>query len=157
MNTQIENIVKFNRDAGLLEAGYDDFLESSMLIEEALEGFPLDGLTALCAATEANTSLPKHVSRGITAIASGGTLTDIKSVPIRDVDRLDKACDAVFIAVGSIAKLRLNPEQIARALDTVTSANLAKLTCPKDKFGKLTKPSTFVGPEAALQRILDER
>ena len=31
-----------------------------------------------------------------------------------------------------------------------------KLSMPKDEFGKLMKSSNFVGPEAALQAILDE-
>ena len=37
--TFVQQIYDFNKQAGLLEKGYDDFLESSFQIEEALEGF----------------------------------------------------------------------------------------------------------------------
>ena len=76
---------------------------------------------------------------------------------ITDVDRLDKAIDAIVFAIGSIAKLGLSPAQITRAIDVVTEANLQKLSMPKDEHGKLMKPKGFVGPEAKLQAILDER
>ena len=39
MLNPIKRITQFNQDAGLLGKGYDDFLESSFQIEEALEGF----------------------------------------------------------------------------------------------------------------------
>ena len=44
MISSIKEIVKFNKEAGLLENDYDDFLESSFQVEEALEGFNLDNL-----------------------------------------------------------------------------------------------------------------
>ena len=76
---------------------------------------------------------------------------------ISDVDRLDKACDAVVFAVGSMAKLGLNAQQITKALNIVMKANNQKLSMPKDEHGRLMKPDSFVGPEAELQKLLDER
>ena len=37
------------------------------------------------------------------------------------------------------------------------TTNKTELSMPKDEFDELTKPTDFVGPEAKLQAILDER
>ena len=81
---------------------------------------------------------------------------DSKPTNIPDVDRLDKACDAVVFAIGSMAKLGLTPAQIIEAMNIVTEANLQKLSNIKiDSSGKLLKDSNFVGPETKLQALLD--
>ena len=158
MNNPIKEIYRFNQQADLLKNGYSDFLESSFQIEEALEGFgDLPYLAARLAGDEPET-IPnpltaKDISRQIAALAE----MDSKPTNLPDVDRLDKACDAVVFAVGSMAKLGLNPQQITKALNVVMKANFQKLSMPKDEHGKLTKPENFVGPEADLQKILDER
>ena len=149
MSDFIQEIYDFNKQAGLLEKGYDDFLESSFQIEEALEGFNLITLTSILSPDDKYLH-PKELSRVILSKVG-------ESANISDVDRLDKAIDAIVFAVGSIAKLGLNVEQIHRAIGAVTEANLQKLTMPKDEHGKLTKPADFVGPEVKLQAILDER
>lgn len=162
MSDFIQEIYDFNKQAGLLEQGYSDFLESSFQIEEALEGFDVTKLTNLHRAVahpaldlpEGYKSTPKEVAREIIARVNNSTTGDNK---IPDVDRLDKAIDAIVFAVGSIAKLGLTPNQISKAISIVTNANLQKLSMPKDEFGKLTKPADFVGPEVELQKILDER
>ena len=153
----VQQIYDFNKQAGLLEKGYDDFLESSFQIEEALEGFPnLQNLANILTDEESeyrvrDDASPKNISRAIVQYAIGDT-------PISDVDRLDKAIDAIVFAIGSIAKLGLSPAQITRAIDVVTEANLQKLSNIKvDSNGKLLKDSNFIGPEAQLQSILDER
>jgi hypothetical protein len=57
-----------------------------------------------------------------------------------------------------MAKLGLSAQQITEALNIVMKANNQKLSMPKDEHGKLMKPaSSFVGPEAELQKLLDER
>lgn len=146
--TFVDQIYSFNSQAGLLDKPYSDYLESSFQIEEALEGFTaLPQLGALLGVHEAT---PKHLSRSIVATANDGS-------NLSDVERLDKACDAIVFAFGSIFKLGLTPEQAAKAVSIVMSANLAKLSMPKDEFGKLTKPADFVGPEAHLQELLNER
>ena len=162
--TFVDYIYDFNLVAGLLQKGYDDRLESSFQIEEALEGFSERNLLFLGNvimgdAFTATTKLPREVSRAIiTTAAIGGNGPYGESlVPISDVDRLDKACDAVVFAIGSMAKLGLTADQITRAMDAVTTANLQKLSMPKDSYGKLMKPDNFEGPEAKLQVILDER
>ena len=99
---------------------------------------------------------PRDVSRAIMSICRNAE-AGIPPANISDVDRLDKACDAVVFAIGSMAKLRLSPDQINRAMRAVTDANLQKLTMPKDAQGKLMKNPDFIGPEARLQLILDER
>lgn len=149
----IEQIHQFNHDAGLVEKGYNDFLESSFQIEEALEGFPYicDVFHALEPEMEISNKQARDTSR---AILSKATTT---STTLSDVERLDKACDAVVFAIGSMTKLGLTVEQITRSLNAVMHANFQKLTMPKDEFGKLMKPENFVGPEVVLQQILDER
>lgn len=150
----IDVIVNFNKDAGLLEKGYSDFLESSFQIEEALEGFsglsvlqnllveePIDGYSKAKA---------RDLSRAIVALANQDDI-------LSDVDRLDKACDAFVFAVGSMAKLGLTADQIRHALAIVMNKNMQKLTMPKDQYGKLLKPDNFEGPESELQKILDQR
>lgn len=149
MLNPIKQVYDFNLKAGLLNRGYDDFLEASFQVEEALEGFDLEALAIrINGSTDVHPYTAKDLSRQIVGSCAR---------PLSDVDRLDKACDAVVFAIGSMAKLGLNPNQITKALNTVMNANLAKLDMPKDEHGKLTKPDNFVGPEAKLQEILDER
>ena len=147
----VDQIHEFNSQAGLLDKPYDDFLESSFQIEEALEGFDVSRISTELTSEPFTTDSPKVLARRILV---GEKFRDSF---LTDVERLDKACDAIVFAFGSIFKLGLNPEQAARAVSIVMSANLAKLSMPKDEFGKLTKPADFVGPEAQLQELLDER
>ena len=154
--TFVQQIYDFNKQAGLLEKGYDDFLESSFQIEEALEGFgDLPYLQVrLHSEGEHYEELcnPKEISRQIVRLAE----MDSKPTNIPDVDRLDKACDAVVFAIGSMAKLGLTPDQIVEAMNIVTEANLQKLSNIKiDSSGKLLKDSSFIGPETKLQALLD--
>lgn len=153
----VQQIYDFNKQAGLLDRGYDDFLESSFQIEEALEGFnSLEYLGKLLTKDEMSIeSNPKELSRMIVNAALDKELSGYED--ITDVDRLDKAIDAIVFAIGSIAKLGLNVEQIHRAIGAVTEANLQKLSMPKDEHGKLMKPKGFISPEAQLQAVLDER
>lgn len=152
MENPIKLVYKFNQQAGLLNKGYDDFLESSFQIEEALEGF--EHLSTLAEVLGVDTTLPKlprELSRKIVNLAKN-TQNNIS-----DIDRLDKACDAIVFALGSIFKLGLTPAQATQALNVVMKANMAKLSMPKDEHGKLMKPVDFVGPEAELQAILNKR
>ena len=148
MSDFIQEIYNFNKQAGLLEKGYSDFLESSFQIEEALEGFNIEEVSQNTTDYQFKTSSAKELARYI---------LEHEQFTGSDVDRLDKAIDAIVFAVGSIAKLGLTSEQIHRAIGVVTEANLQKLTMPKDEHGKLTKPADFVGPEVKLQEILNER
>lgn len=150
MVNPIKQIYDFNQKANLL-VGYTDCLEDSMVIEECLENHSsLSSLGKLFHLSPED-STPKQLSRDIVATSHN------RDLPIADIDRLDKACDKAILAIGSMAKLGLNPNQITRALNTVMQANLSKLSSPTDSTGKLTKPADYVGPEAKLQLILDER
>lgn len=146
-------IYDFNQGAGLLDKGYDDYRESAFQIEEALEGFDMQRLAHF---VHSDSVKPRDVSRAIMSICRNAE-SGVPPANISDVDRLDKACDAVVFAIGSMAKLGLSPDQINRAMRAVTDANLQKLTMPKDAQGKLMKPDNFEGPEAKLQLILYER
>ena len=152
MLNPIKRIVTFNRDAGLLDKPYSDNLECSFIVEEALEGF--GNLHILAAALGTESSDPKQLSRAIIGVAQGSDPAELS-----DVVRLDKACDAIVYAVGSIAKLGLNAQQITQALNIVMDSNLDKLKSKTyDAEGKLLKdPATFVGPEPRLQALLDKR
>jgi hypothetical protein len=143
VTTFVDQIFDFNQQAGLLDQPYDDFLESSFQIEEALEGFNLSTLP-----NQIGGECPKTISRQICRpLTFNGS----------DVDRLDKACDAIVFAFGSMFKLGLTPKQASEAVSVVMNANLQKLAMPKDSFGKLLKPADFVGPEANLQALLNAR
>lgn len=158
MLNPIKRIVQFNQDAGLLGKGYDDFLESSFQIEEALEGFG-DLPYLQCRLHSEGKSIdelcnPKELSRQIVRLAE----MDSKPTNISDVDRLDKSCDSVVYAIGSMAKLGLSAQEITQALNIVMDKNLEKLKNKSyDAEGKLLKDPSFVGPEAQLQLLLDKR
>ena len=157
MLNPIKRIVQFNQDAGLLDKGYDDFLESSFQIEEALEGFNPEFIIlsmheSVISNFNGDITSPKDVSRHLvsTALTSDCSITD--------VDRLDKACDSVVYAIGSMAKLGLSAQEITQALNIVMDKNLEKLKNKSyDAEGKLLKDPSFVGPEAQLQLLLDKR
>lgn len=159
MQNPIKAIYQWQKEAGNLEQPYDDFLESSFQVEEALEGF--EHVDYALAELDAYTSCPKGVSRAIIEAAQRGKPRGSDSTcvwnEISDVDRFDKAIDAVIFAIGSMGKLGLTPQQIQRGLLLVNHANMQKLGMPRDEHGKLIKPKGFVGPEEQLQKILDER
>lgn len=155
MTNPIKDIIQFNKDAGLLDNGYNDSLESAFQIEEALEGFDLSMLSRLLAPRSADTLSPKLLSRAIVKVAKDNTLLDIE-----DVDRLDKHCDGFIYHVGSMAKLGLDYHQIIKALNIVITANKSKIGCSLDSSGKLNKPEGFKdthSPEPKLQELLDTR
>ena len=147
----VDQIYDFNSQAGLLTQPYSDFLESSFQVEEALEGFDVSRISSDFFSEPFTTDSPKVLARRLLICEK------FRDTQLSDVDRLDKACDAIVFAFGSIFKLGLTPDQASRAVSAVMSANLAKLSMPKDSFGKLTKPADFEGPEPILQSILDER
>lgn len=155
MLNPIKEIVKWQHDAGNASKPYNDFLESSFQIEEALEGFgDLPYLQCrLHSEGEYNEELcnPKELSRQIVRLAE----MDSKPTNIADVDRLDKACDAIVYAIGSMCKLGLDHHAITKALNIVNDANKQKLNCKRDNLGKLEKPLDFKGPEEKLQELLD--
>ncbi len=143
MLNPIKEIVKWQRDAGNAAKPYDDFLESSFQIEEALEGYEIEyGFTV-------DLDTPKEMSR--TIVRAQGQFIGT------DVDRLDKACDAVVFAIGSMTKLGLDHHAITKALNIVNDANKAKLGMSRDAEGKLLKPDNWekYSPEPLLQKLLD--
>ena len=155
MLNPIKEIVKWQRDTGNAAKPYDDFLESSFQIEEALEGFTdLFELAKVLSRSDKITvksESPKDLSRAIIALAS----TEYDD--ISNVDRLDKACDAIIFAIGSMAKLGLDHHAITKALNIVNDANKAKLGMSRDSEGKLLKPDNWekYSPEPKLQELLD--
>ena len=147
MLNPIKEIAKWQKDAGNAAKPYEDFLESSFQIEEALEGFPC---TLLHSELPSEVNSPKELSRTIVDLARNPGMSNIP-----DVDRLDKACDAIVFAIGSMTKLGLDHHAITKALNIVNDANKAKLGMSRDAEGKLLKPEGFVGPEVKLQELLD--
>ena len=159
MENPIKQIYKFNKEAGLLESGYNHLREPAFLIEEALEGLnnldclierlkdPEDGLKP--------DNNPKDISRFIVKLAS--TEEHIPS----DLELFDKHIDAFVYTVGSMAKLGLSPQQIESGIHAVMHSNFKKLGSKKDDQGKLGKPDNWLEIEAEqnakLQKILDQR
>jgi predicted HAD superfamily Cof-like phosphohydrolase len=152
----IKSIYKFNKDAGLLDEGYNPFLECSMSIEESLEQLnTLEALAKVIYNDEMSIETsPKKIAREIVGLAYGETFS---GATVDDVDLLDKHIDAIFINFGSVFKLGLSPQQAIKALSIVCDANLTKLSAGQDEHGKQRKPADFVPPEQRLQLILDER
>lgn len=156
MLNPIKEICKWQIDAGNASRPYDDFLESSFQIEEALEGFNTENLYKALLEVPSRApnevpseNTPKELSRAIVNSADWSTSS------VSDVDRLDKACDAIIFAIGAMQKLGLDHHNITKALNIVNDANKAKLGMPRDEKGKLLKPDNFVGPEVKLQELLD--
>ena len=73
-----------------------------------------------------------------------------------DVDRFDALLDLKFVLIGTLSKMGLDANQIRRGYSAVLGANNTK-SKSKNAAGKITKPVNFIGPEAKLQAILDER
>lgn len=152
MQDFITSIHEFNKLAGLLDQPLDDYREASFIIEEALEGFDLQKLAHFL---HSDGQTPKTVARSIVAYCRESQ-SGMYPTQLTDVERLDKACDAIVFAFGYIFKLGLTPEQASRALSIVMAANMQKLTMPRDNYGKLMKSDNFEGPEAKLQQLLEE-
>jgi len=158
LENPIKAIYQWQQKAGNLDHLYDDFLESSFQIEEALEGFtkPYENLhreDGSVIVDTINSTGTKEFSRDLV----GWFQSFSNFEPISDVDRFDKAIDAIIFAIGSMGKLGLTPQQIQHGLLVVNHANMQKLGMPRDEHGKLMKPEGFVGPEVELQKILDKR
>ena len=148
----IQAICHLNETAWGNHAGsYEDAKEAAYQVEEALEGIynPEPNELGVIAAYGAN---PKEFARRIISQAViGGNHS-----PMPDVDRFDKALDAIYFAIGSMHKLGLSPYQIVEGLQVVHTANTQK-SGAKDAQGKVGKPIDFVNPEVKLQTILDKR
>ncbi len=153
MQDFVTQIHEFNQLAGLLDQRMDDYREASFAIEEALEGFDMQKLAYFL---HSDSLKPRDVARSIVDLCQTSQSSMYPKV-LTDVDRLDKACDAIVFAFGYIFKLGLTPAQAARAVSIVMDANRQKLTMPRDSRGKLMKPDDFEGPEALLQQLLEER
>lgn len=166
MTNVIKDIVKWQVDTGNADKPYDDFLESSFQVEEALEGFEcIDQLAFALQMDSAYQSdadevnHPKEVARWIVSAAQAGERGDVDYggyANIPNVDRLDKACDAIVFAIGSMTKLGLDAHNITEALSIVNNANKQKLGMERDSEGKLLKPDNFVEPQVKLQALLDK-
>ena len=155
MENPFKSIYKFNKEAGLLEKGYSDFLEPSFLIEEALEDLPT--LKSLGQVISVNSENPKEIARQIVSIAGGNNTTK----PLTDLQRFDKHIDAIVYAVGGAYKLGLTPQQLEAGIAAVMHSNMKKIGAGKDEHGKALKPDNWPEIEAEqvkkLQAILDKR
>ena len=154
MENPFKSIYKFNKEAGLLEKPYSDFLEPSFLIEEALEDLP--GLDNLSYELKISMdSIPKEIARRITDLAGG------QDAELNDLQRFDKHIDAIVYAVGGAYKLGLSPQQLEAGIAAVMHSNMKKVGAGKDEHGKALKPSNWNEIEAEqvkkLQAILDKR
>jgi len=154
----IKQIYRFNKEAGLLNKGYDDRRESAYPIEEMLETF-VDSEGKL---SELEDDLPSELNDVLTTLTPKqasrmimGTIAQPNKPT--EVDILDKHLDSIIFNFGSIFKLGLTPQQAMRALELVMNANMTKLKAGQDSEGKQMKPSNFVGPEEKLQHLLNER
>ena len=154
MENPFKSIYKFNKEAGLLEKEYSDFLEPSFLVEEALEDLP--GLDNLSYELKISMdSIPKEIARRIIGLAGG------EDAELTDLQRFDKHIDAIVYAVGGAYKLGLTPQQLEAGIAAVMHSNTKKIGAGKDEAGKALKPDNWPEIEAEqvkkLQAILDKR
>lgn len=153
MENPFKSIYKFNKEAGLLEKGYSDFLEPSFLIEEALEDLP--NLINLAKILKIETVNPKDIARHIVGLAGG------IDAELTDLQRFDKHIDAIVYAVGGAYKLGLTPQQLEAGIAAVMHSNMKKIGAGVDSTGKALKPDNWDEIEAEqvrkLQAILDKR
>lgn len=172
MENQFKKIYQFNKEAGLLEKPYSDFLEPSFLIEEALEDFNTPWLAKVLhngafgsdTEVEEERTKPKGLSRWIVSLAreqfdeNGNKIED---VTITDLQRFDKHIDAIVYAVGGAYKLGLTPQQLEAGIAAVMYSNMKKISAGQDAAGKQLKPDNWDEIEAEqirkLQAILDKR
>ena len=165
MENPIKLIYKFNKEAGLLEAGYNHLREPAFLIEEAIESFNTPEYLYSLLTGEAETFMddikdesPKELSR---AIIRAVYSEDLSGCQISDLEIFDKHIDAFVYTVGSMAKLGLSPQQIEAGIAVVMHSNFKKIGSKKDSEGKQLKPDNWAEIEAEqvrrLQAILDKR
>jgi len=154
MTNPIKDIVKFNKEAGLLESGYNQLREPAFLIEEALENLNTLPNLAMHLGMKDEGSDAKLISREIISLANYNHIPS-------DLELFDKHIDAFVYTVGSMAKLGLSPQQIEAGIHAVMHSNFKKLGSKKDDQGKLGKPDNWLEIEAEqnarLQKILDQR
>ena len=165
MENQFKSIYKFNKDAGLLEAGYNHLREPAFLIEEAIESLNTPEYLYNLLTGKAETFMddikdesPKELSR---AIIRAVYSEDLSGSQISDLEIFDKHIDAFVYTVGSMAKLGLSPQQIEAGIAVVMHSNFKKIGSKKDSEGKQLKPDNWPEIEAEqarkLQSILDKR
>ena len=151
MTNVLKDIYAWQVETGNASKPYDDWLECSFQVEEALEGFDL---SILAEVTKCDSKKPKELSRHIVKLA----MEQSKIYPqseLTDVQRADKHADGIVYHIGSLAKLGLDLHGIVKVLAAVNKANKQKLGMARDSAGKLLKPDDFVGPEPEIQKILD--
>ena len=154
MENPFKSIYKFNKEAGLLEKPYSDFLEPSFLIEEALEDLNTLPNLAMHLNMKDEGASPKEIAREIVSLAN-------YNAKLTDLQRFDKHIDAIVYAVGGAYKLGLSPQQLEAGIAAVMHSNTKKIGAGKDEHGKALKPDNWPEIEAEqtkkLQAILDKR
>lgn len=172
MENPIKQIYKFNKEAGLLDAGYNHLREPAFLIEEALENLNTKWIAKILAngafgsdyKTSEEQESPKGLSRWIVGLGreqfdKNGNQLELTEPS--DLELFDKHIDAFVYTVGSMAKLGLSPQQIEAGIHAVMHSNFKKIGSKKDSEGKQLKPDNWDEIEAEqnakLQAILDKR
>ena len=158
--TLFEDIVKLNEVVWQNPKGsYDDFSESSMQVEEALEGFtkPSDILYDEYGnevIDPINSTGMRNIARDIVRWLKRWDTEE----PITDVERFDKHLDSIYLNIGALHKLGLDVSQMVEGLAVVHEANSMKAGT-KDSTGKVIKQANWdqYAPEPKLQAILDRR
>ena len=154
MENPFKSIYKFNKEAGLLDKPYSDFLEPSFLIEEALEDLNTLPNLAMHLNMKDEGASPKEIAREIVSLAN-------YNAKLTDLQRFDKHIDAIVYAVGGAYKLGLSPQQLEAGIAAVMHSNTKKIGAGKDEHGKQLKPDNWSEIEAEqirkLQAILDKR
>jgi len=160
--TILTDIYAFNKQAGFLDGTpMDPFKELAYVLEESMEGFENAYVTKdehgeyfkpgdkeYPTARQLGLSLANSIREAMSAKGF-----DMPS----EVEEFDKSIDSVWFHIGKLLKMGLTTEQIDEGFNAVAKANLSKLSAGKDSLGKQLKPEGWVGPEEALQAILDRR
>jgi len=146
MTNFVKDIYKFNREANLLQQGYNSEREVAYAIEEAIEDTPFFKNGEIWAS-------PKTYAR---------VLSDILHKDAKECDLpterqiLDKHLDIIVFSLGSLFKLGLSPQMVDSAMHEVCKANNTKLNAGMDEKGKLLKPANWSEVEERLNKGLDK-
>ena len=139
----------------------DSFKEISYIFEEAFEGYEEAYNTTSITGERfkpGDVEYPTARQLGLSLANSIKDFFERTGYPLpTEVQEFDKSIDSVVFHIGKLLKMGLTIDQIQEGFDVVSEANLAKLSAPKDEYGKQLKPEGWEPPEDKLQVILDKR
>lgn len=150
--TPTQRIVKWNKERGLLEQGYDAERESAYIIEELHELLGFKGKVKEYARGQAKSILAQTSITWKLEITDGSIVSEtLKKHDPTDQDILDGYADLIVFATGAMAKKLaemgslLTPDDILNRVMDTNDLKGSKV----DEKGKIIKSDDFEQPKLA--------